>query len=168
MTDQEKVPVRTGTPEERAVSRGGTFAYDPFEQMDRLFDRLMGGGWMRPMGGLWPQTGAAGRAPRMDVIDRDNDILVRAEIPGVAKEDLDLSLNDRTVTLRGTVRREQKKEEGDYYFAETSQGEFSRTVALPAEVDGSKAKASYRDGVVELTLPKAETAKRHRIPIESE
>ncbi|HKK13588.1 MAG TPA: Hsp20/alpha crystallin family protein, partial [Gammaproteobacteria bacterium] len=103
-----------------------------------------------------------------DVIDRDNDILVRAEIPGVAKEDLDLSLNDRTVTLRGTVRREQKKEEGDYYFAETSQGEFSRTVALPAEVDGSKAKASYRDGVVELTLPKAETAKRHRIPIESE
>jgi len=106
------------------------------------------------------------RLPRVDVIDRDAEILVRAEIPGVSKDDLEVSMNHGTVTIKGSVKRESKKEEGDYYRCEISHGSFSRTVALPAEVEGDRAKATFKDGVLELLLPKRETSKRHSIKVE--
>ncbi len=141
---------------------------DPFEEMDRLFERLLGRSmvreWMHPAG--WP-FGFTEDAdwPRVDVLDREDTVVVRAEMPGVAKKDLDISLGDDTVTLRGTVSKAHEKEEEEYYYKETASSEFVRTVRLPTKVDGSKAKATYEDGIVRLELPKAETAKRQKIQI---
>ncbi|HKK13567.1 MAG TPA: Hsp20/alpha crystallin family protein [Gammaproteobacteria bacterium] len=151
------------TPAGRAVS--------PFEQMERMFESFGPWGMMRPARWDWPSWGEPGtaienRLPRVDVVDRDTEVVVRAEVPGVNKDDLDVSLNHNTVTIKGTVSREEKEEKGDYYRCEISRGSFARTVALPAEVDGNRARATFRDGVLELTLPKAEGSKRHSIAVE--
>src|SRR5688572_26777047 len=89
-------------------------ALSPFEEMDRLFESFFPRGWMRPFRTewpTWPEMMPAARVPQVDVLDRDADILVRAEIPGVKKEDLDVSLTDDSVTIRGSARREEEEEE---------------------------------------------------------
>jgi HSP20 family protein len=153
---------------------GPTRPLSPFDEMERMMDRMFEGfmprGWLRPMFD-WPSLGRLpapfeGRMPSVDVVDRENEVVVRAEVPGVEKKDLEVSLGDNTVTIKGTMRREEKEEKGDYYRREISSGSFTRTVALPAEVDGSRAKATFKDGVLELVLPKAEHAKRRSINIE--
>lgn len=91
---------------------------------------------------------------------------MRAEVPGVKKEDLDVSTTDNTVTIKGSTRHEEKEEKGDYYRSEITRGSFSRTVALPSEVDSAKAKARYKDGILELTLPKVNKSKRRTVKVE--
>lgn len=141
----------------------------PFEEMDRFFEGLFPRGWMRPWRWEWPGWPSMpfeGKMPRVDVIERDNEIVVRAEVPGVDKKDLDVSMTDQTVTIKGATSHEEKEEKGEYYRCEISRGGFSRTVALPAEVDGAKAKASFKDGVLELVAPKIEKAKRRSIKVD--
>lgn len=143
---------------------------DPFEEMDHMFERLLGRSllrdWMHPRGWLFEAAGEGAALPRVDVVDRKDEVEIRAEMPGVAKEDLDISLGDNTITLRGTIKEEHEEKEGEYcYFRETGRGEFVRTLTLPAAVDGAKAKATFKDGIVTLVLPKMETAKRHTIKI---
>jgi HSP20 family protein len=104
--------------------------------------------------------------PKVDVVERDNEIVVRAEVPGVDKKDLDVSVSDNAVTIKGSTRHEEKEEKGDYYHHEISTGTFSRMVSLPANVDGSKAKADFKDGVLELTIPKVGQSKRHSIKLD--
>jgi HSP20 family protein len=106
------------------------------------------------------------RMPKVDVIDHDDEVVVRAEMPGVQKDDLDVSVSDNTVTIKGETKREEKKEKGDYYRCEISRGAFARTVALPAYVDANGAKAKFDAGVLELSLPKLEEAKRRTIKID--
>ena len=152
-----------------AVEReAGSRALSPFEEMDLLFDRLSRG-LMSRMG--FPALGDIGwpfqaHAPRVDVIERDKDVLIHAEIPGVAKEDLSISVTDNSVTIRGDTHKESREEHGDYFRREISRGSFQRTLALPAEVAGDKAKASFKDGVLELTLPKLEKSSRRKIQID--
>jgi len=155
---------------EKLKGRRGLMA-DPFEEMDQVFDRLLGRsllrGWMHPRE-WWPFESVEGGAlARVDVADRDNEIVVRAEMPGVTKDDLDISLSDNAITLRGTIKEEEHEEkEGEYYYyKETGHGEFVRTLSLPAAVDGTKAKATFKNGVLNLVLPKMETAKRQKIQI---
>lgn len=142
-----------------------------FEEMDRLFEAMMPRGWLRPMRWGWPSMSEVaqpfeGRMPKVDVIDRDSEVLVKAELPGVKKDDIDISVSDNSVTIRGCTSHESKEEKGDYYRMEMSRGEFARTVTLPAEVDSDKAKASFRDGVLELALPKVTKSKRRTIKVE--
>jgi HSP20 family protein len=101
-----------------------------------------------------------------DVIDREDELVLRAEIPGVKKEDLDVSIQDDLLTLRGEVKREAGEEEGQYRWREMSYGTFSRSVPLPAGVDTDKCKVTFKDGILEIRLPKTEPAKRRKIPIE--
>jgi HSP20 family protein len=108
----------------------------------------------------------AGGVPKVDVIDRDNEVVVKAEMPGVKKDDIRVSLVGNVMTIKGETKREEKEEKGDYYRCEISRGEFSRMLTLPAEVDESKAKAELHDGVLEVTLPKIETAKKRDIKVE--
>lgn len=145
----------------------------PFDEMDRLFERMLSPNWMNPMrlglpGFAERLTPFEGKIPRVDIIDRETEVVLRVEAPGVNKDDLDVSLNDNTVTIRGKSRHDETEEKGEYYRREISYGEFSRTVALPAEIDRDKAKAKFKDGVLELSLPKVETAKRSSIKIETE
>jgi HSP20 family protein len=143
-------------------------ALSPFEEMERMFEGFFPRGWMRPWRFEWPAWPelAEARLPSVDVIDRDDEVLVRAELPGVDKKDLDVSMTEDTVTIKGTTQREEKEEKGDYYRHEIARGAFARTVTLPAEVDGTRAKAAFKDGVLELVLPKREKAKRHSIKVE--
>lgn len=142
----------------------------PFEEMDRVFESFFPRGWLRPFRLERPVLGEGWgpmemMRPRVDIVDRDEDVLVRAEIPGVKKEDLDVSMTDNTVTIKGTSSHEEKEEKGEYFRQELSRGMFSRTIALPSDVEGDKAKASFKDGVLELTVPKLAKSKRRRISI---
>jgi len=152
------------------IQKAPARALSPFEEMDRMFDQYFRRGWMRPWRFEWPSLPEVGlpemKVPKVDVIDRENEVVVKAEIPGVEKKDLDISVGEDTVTIKGSTRHEEKEEKGDYYRCEISRGAFSRTVALPATVDGGKAKGSFKDGVLELTLPKIEKAKRHAVKVE--
>jgi len=142
----------------------------PFDEMDRVIDQYFRRGWMRPWRMEWPAfpetTLPDIRAPKVDVVDRENEVLVKAEIPGVDKKDIDISVGEDSVTIKGETRHEEKEEKGDYYRCEISRGAFSRSVPLPAAVDGARAKASFKDGMLELTIPKVEKAKRHAVKVD--
>lgn len=138
----------------------------PFGEIERLFDDFFGRRWMRPFGWERPFADFSEIGPNVDVIDRDDEVVVRAEVPGFRKEDIEVSVSGDLLTLSGTTDREEKEEKGNYYRAEIARSAFSRTMTLPAEVDDSKAKASMRDGLLELTLPKVERSRRRTITIE--
>lgn len=146
-------------------------ALSPFEEMEKYLESQFPSGWVRPF--QWPRTSRAGfaapfegKTPNIDVIDRDNEVIVKAELPGVDKKDLDISVSKNTVTIKGSTSHEEKEEKGDYYRCEISRGSYSRTLSLPAEVDDEKAKAIFKDGILKLTLPKVEKAKKRTIKIE--
>jgi len=147
-------------------------AVSPFEEMERLMQRMSEGilprGWLRRLRWEWPDVPALPemRWPRVDVVDREEDVLVRAEVPGVDKKDLEISVTDNALTIKGESRHEEKEEKGEYYRHEISAASFARTVALPADVDGTRAKASSKDGVVEIVIPKLAKSKRHSIKVD--
>jgi HSP20 family protein len=146
-------------------------ALSPFEEMERMFDNYFSRGWLSPLRREWPSWAELappfeGKMPRVDVVDRDDEVVVKAEVPGVDKKDLDISVTDNSVTIKGSTSHEEKEEKGDYYRCEMSRGSFSRMVSLPAEVDSAKARSKFKDGVLELTLPKLKRTKRHSIKID--
>jgi len=144
----------------------------PIEEMEHMFDDFFARRWVRPFDSyhsFWRDmpTPFIDRAfPRVDIINRDNELVLRAQVPGVDKKDLVVSMTDNAVTMKGHSSHEEKEERGDYYRRECSSGSFSRTFALPDEVDGSKAKATFNDGILELTIPKNEASKPHNIQID--
>ena len=135
-----------------------------FEEMERMFEHFMPTSWMHPFKA--EHSLLSENLPQVDVIDQDSTILVRATLPGVKKDDLDVSTTDHSVTIRGSTREESKEEKGEYYRREIRSGNFLRTITLPALVDEKGIKAKFKDGLLELTLPKLEREKRHSIKIE--
>ena len=107
-----------------------------------------------------------GSMPRVDVLDREDEIIVKAEVPGVDKKDLDVSVTENSVSIKGSTSHEEKEEKDDYYRCEISSGSFSRTVRLPADVDAAKARSKFKDGILELALPKVKKAKRHTVKVD--
>ncbi len=135
-----------------------------FSEFDRMFEEFFNRRWMRPFG--WSRPLAEFEdLPRVDVIDREAEVIVRAALPGYRKEDVEVSIANGVLTLRGETRAESKEEKGDYYCREILRGEFARSLALPADVDEAKASATMKDGILELVLPKLEKSKRRTIPI---
>jgi len=162
------IELKQGQQVQKAAS---AFDIGKFEDMERMFDKFFTRGWLRPWRQEWPALGEfnklfEARFPHVDVIDRDGEIIVKAELPGVDKKDLDISLTEDSVMIKGSTLREKKEEKGDYYCSEISRGEFARNIVLPATVDSSKAKASLKDGMLELVLPKVEGRKRRTITVE--
>ncbi|MFV8836167.1 Hsp20/alpha crystallin family protein [Aquisalimonas sp.] len=140
-----------------------------FDDYDRWFDDLLPRRWWsglpeQSLRGRWPQRHPG--MPKVDVVDQDKQLVVRAEIPGVDRENLDVSVADNLVTIRGRSHHEETKEEGVYFRREISHGEFERTVALPSEVDADKARARFENGILELTLPKVNEVRRRQIKVE--
>lgn len=168
---QETVPVEKKAQEIQVQKAVPGRALGPVEEMEQMFDTFFRRGFMRPFHWDWPSWSELAapleaKLPRVDIVDRDNEIVVRAEIPGVNKDNLDVTLSDNTITIKGSTRHEEKEEKGDFYRCEITRGSFARTVALPAEVDGSQAKASFKDGMLEVTVPKVTPAQRHTIKVE--
>ncbi len=129
-----------------------------FDDIRQEFDRFFCRGW--PTGleeGAW--------TPALDVIERENEVIVKAELPGLGHEDIDLSIVDNTLTLKGEKRHEAEKTEGGHYRSERVFGSFQRTINLPSYVDADKVAATFKDGVLDVRLPKREEAKVKKINV---
>lgn len=173
MANGKKSEMEKKEDKKKGVAARETFQFPRyFPEMERFFDDLRLHGfprawrWELPD---WPDaaTFGAGRIPKMDVVDQETTLLVRAELPGVKKEDIDVSLSDNLLTVSTQSRQETSKEEkGKYQRREIHQGSFSRSISLPVNVDATKATAKFRDGVLELSFPKVEAARRRSIKIE--
>lgn len=120
---------------------------------DRFFNQII----PKTFGDFF-RTGNFG--PSIDVKETDQEIILEADIPGVNQEDLDITVEDNVVILKGETKRVETREENSYHLSERRYGSFYRTVPLPVEVKSDQATARYRNGVLELRIPKAETAKR--------
>ena len=103
-------------------------------------------------------------APAMDVSERDGEVVVKAEIPGMNREDIRVSVKEDVLTISGEKKREEREEGENWHRVERTYGSFKRVLTLPS-VDSEKIEATYRDGVLEIRLPKHESAKPREIPI---
>lgn len=103
--------------------------------------------------------------PKMDVIDRDKEILVKAELPGIDKKDLEVSITNNQLVIKAKTCHEEKQEKGDYLKQEISKSEIYRSVLLPADVDEENVKTSFKNGVLKLTIQKMEKSHRRQIEI---
>ncbi len=146
------------------TSLGGLMSFDEF---DNFFDDFLSRRWPRLLDWNMPALNLPElNFPKVDILDHDNDIEVQAALPGVKKEDLDVSINNQTITIRTSTKEEKKEEEkGKYFRREITRGEFQRTLSLPDNVDGDKAKASFKDGILKVTIPKTEKSKRKSVEI---
>ena len=138
---------------------------NPSERMGLMrpeFDR-----WVDQMFGEFPSWGTEGGqwAPAVTLSDTDKAVMVRAEIPGVEPKDIDISVTDNVLTLRGEKREERKEEKENFYRVERSFGSFVRHITLPSEVDPNRAEAKIEKGVLNLELPKIEGERRRSIKV---
>jgi HSP20 family protein len=106
------------------------------------------------------------RTPAVDVFEKENEVIVKAEIPGLSKDDVEVNLTNSTLTISGEKKKEEEVKDRNYYRCERSFGSFSRTIELPAEVKTEEAKASFKDGLLEIHLPKTEAAKRKLVKVD--
>jgi HSP20 family protein len=128
-------------------------------------NRLLEESWVRPFG---LSEGLAAQLPAVDMIDKEDEILVKATVPGMNAEDIEISTVGNTLTIKGEVKEEKEEgEEGKYIYRERRYGTFNRSFTLPDEINTDEAEAEFEDGVLTLTLPKAESAKRKSITIKS-
>lgn len=140
--------------------------WDPFremasmrEDMERFFDSMLGRYPRERAEGFW--------APAVDVEETNDAMILRAEIPGMKKEDIKVTVADDTVTIAGERRHEAEQKNKTFHRIERAYGSFQRTIVMPVSIQGDKATASYKAGVLELVLPKAEKVKAREITIES-
>jgi HSP20 family protein len=131
-------------------------------EMDRLWDSFFE---ERPQRKI-EELGEWG--PSLDLSETKNDLIVKADVPGIDPKDIDISLNKDVLTLKGEKKRETEEKGENYHFIERSYGAFARSIRLPRDVQTDKINASYKDGVLRVTLPKSEEAKKKEIRIKVE
>jgi len=110
---------------------------------------------------------ALGWAPPVDIFEKQEQLVLRAEVPGVQREDLDVRIENGVLTLHGERKQESDVTEGNTHLTERSYGSFTRSFSLPTTVDAARIAATYKDGVLEITVPKAETAKSKKVDIKA-
>ncbi len=106
--------------------------------------------------------------PAVDMFEEKNEIVVKAEIPGIDKNNIEVQLSDHLLTIKGEKKKEEEDKREHYYRSERSYGSFMRTLPVPAEVRADKIKASFKNGVLEVYLPKTEEAKAKDIKVKVE
>ena len=144
-------------------SKAGLFSFDDF---DHFFNDFLSNRWPRLLDWNTPNLSPTS-FPRVDILDHDQSIEVQAALPGVKKEDVSVSIHHQTITISTTSKEEKKEEElGKYFRREISHGQFQRTLALPDNIDDEQAKASFKDGILTVTIPKTEKSKNKSITIE--
>ena len=145
------------------LSRRESFAPSPFrllerfaDEVDRMFDEFgLGRGWGfgRNVGRSTPAGQSATWTPRIDVSQRSNELVVRADLPGMNKDDVKVDVTDDAIVIQGERRREHEEEKGGIYRSERSYGSFYRAIPLPEGAITDQAKATFKDGVLEITMP---------------
>lgn len=133
--------------------------YRPMSLLDDV-ERLARGIWES-----WPVTFRTSFMPRLDMYEEKDELVVKTELPGIKKSDLDISLEDDVLTIKAEKKQEEVAEEATYYACERSFGEYSRTVSLPFHVDADRVSATLKNGLLKIRLPKAEEAKSKHIEV---
>ena len=110
--------------------------------------------------------GSAAWAPAVDVYDHKDSLVIKADLPGLTQKDIDVSVEDDILRIKGQKKQEQEVKEDNYYRLERAYGSFERSFSLPVSVDAAKIKAAYKDGVLQLTLPKKEQPKPKQIKVD--
>ncbi len=138
-------------------------ALSPFEELERRVEEF----FRRPFSIFGPTWWPRLRfpefeemSPSVDIFEEGDDVVVKAELPGMKKEDIEVKLTDNTITISGEKKKEEKVEKKDYYRLERSYGSFCRSFSLPSEIQTDKAKAQFKDGILEVRIPKSEEAKK--------
>ena len=141
----------------------------PFREMERM---------RREMDRLWDsffeerprlRMEEAGEwMPSLDLSETDNDIIVKADLPGIDPKDIDISLANDVLTIKGEKKQEREEKDENYHIIERSFGSFTRSLRLPRDVQSDKISASYKNGVLKVVLPKSEEAKAKEIKIKVE
>lgn len=114
----------------------------------------------------WPFAELGKELPAVDVRESDGEIVVKADLPGVSKDDIQVELRDTDLVIKGERKKEEEVKEEDYYRCERSYGSFSRVIGLPADVKTDGATATFKDGVLEIRLPKTEEARRKTVKVQ--
>ena len=127
-----------------------------YGDFDKWFDHVSNSG--SPEAGTWH--------PAVDVYETEDSYVLKADLPGVSKEDIKIDVNNNALTIKGEKKFEEKTEKENYMRVERSYGSFTRTFTLSEKVDSGNIKAAYKDGVLEVTLPKKEEAKPKEIKVE--
>ena len=160
MADTEtKVPVKT---EEKPAERAALpAAWRPLEslrrEVDRLFEDFDRGFWRFPSRSLFdiePFWRRGVTAPAVDIVEREKDYQVAAELPGMEEKDVEVKITDDVMTIKGEKKAEKEEKKKDYYLSERRYGAFQRSFSLPDGVDADKIEASFKKGVLTVTLPK--------------
>jgi len=141
--------------------------WDPFREMVSLreaIDRLFEESFVRPRGWLTIERAGVGTVP-LDIYEEGDNLIVKASVPGIKPEDLNVQVQDNLLTISGETRQEEERKEEHYHLREHRYGRFERSVTLPYPVVADKAEAIFENGVLKLTLPKAEEARRKQIPV---
>ena len=143
--------------------------WDPFrdlgllqDRMNRMFDDA-GRGWRSD-----EPAATTSWSPQVDIFETEGEIVVKAELPGMKREDITLHLEKNVLTLRGERKFQKETKEENYHRIERSYGNFSRSFSIPATVDEEKIRADYKDGVLQIVLPKKDQAKPKQIKIASD
>lgn len=133
--------------------------YDPHSEMNRLFDEMFGGGLSsRRSGGQQRGQGAAEWAPAIDVVQQDDDLVVRAELPGARPEDVEVTVHQGVLTISGKREEQREEERGEYLVRERRSGSFRRSLQLPGGIDENSIRARFDNGVLEVSIEGAAAA----------
>ena len=139
--------------------------WDPFREMMSLrnvMDRLVDDAFVRPTSGLGML-----HSPAVDMLENEDEVVVKASLPGVRSDDINISVTGDALTIRGEMKSERDEEKDNYIFRERRSGSFSRSLALPTSVIAEKAKAEFENGILTLSLPKAEEVKPKTITVKA-
>ena len=131
-------------------------------EIDRLFGDFEEGG----RHGLMPRWERSFE-PAVEVSDTKEAVVIRAQVPGMSKDDVHVDITDNALTVKGEIKEEEAKEEKHYYRREIRYGTFSRVMPLPMAVKAEEAKAQMKDGILEITIPKSDEVKVKEIPIQT-
>jgi HSP20 family protein len=134
----------------------------PRHEMDRLFDRFFDPEW-----GEFP-TALGDWEPRLDVSETKDAFVVKVEIPGMDPKDIQVSLQENFLTIKGEKKQEKEEKDERHHRVERSYGAFTRSVRLPVAVDGSKVDAKFKNGLLTVTLPKAPGTRGTTVPVKAE
>jgi len=149
----------------------GLTRYDPLFGELRTFDKLLNRFFREERSplALWKEVGAGldvPRIPSIDLIDEKDHFTVRAELPGLTKDEIDVTIKSGVLTLSGGTKKETTEEKKDYYSREISYGGFCRSIAIPEDIDTEKVSATLNNGVLELSLPKVKAAMPQHVKVE--
>jgi HSP20 family protein len=168
----EKHGAITPAREERrpGLSRPQGWSASPFRALQRFadeFDRMFEdiGFWRRGGRQFWRETGLEAWTPDVEVFQKDNELAIRADLPGLKKDEVSVDITDDAVVIQGERKREHSEEREGFYRTERSYGSFYRVVPLPEGAISDEAKATFKDGVLEIRMPAPPASKGRRLEI---